>query len=690
MLGAPGAMATTEGLPTYQAFPIVSPNPQATPDSVSVFASGFGERLRTIGDVNGNGANDILVSNVHYNFSSTLTGVGRMWIYDGRTRELIRSIDDPAPQLNARFGFWSAALGDVNGDGVPDFVTSADGQNVGANTNEGEVYIFSGATGDVLRTIDDPDPQSTADFGGNIIAPGDLNGDGITDFVVTASRAAGGAGIGYAFSGADGHLLYRIPNPEAQPSSFGFGAAELGDVNGDGIPDYQIGAPFYNDGGVVQAGRSYIISGANGSLLRTLPNPDPTTGARFGQADSDGRALGDITGDGKADVYVDGFLSNDGTVAQAGLGYAFDGATGNLITRLHDPTPQVGGQFGTSDAPAGDLNKDGALDLIVGQTPHHNAGAVNDVSHATVFAGPGLTNVLMIFSDPFTQPNSDFGNSIASPGDVNGDGYPDYFIGARSSDTSAGSNVGIVWAFVSTPPVPINDVPPSISGAAVEGKVLTEAHGSWANSPTGYAYQWQRCNPAGVSCTAIAGATAQTYTLTAADVNATIRVQETASSASGAGAPATSSPTGVVIAASPPVVTGYRITNKTFVVGAGSTPLFAVAAASKHKHGTTFRYTLSEAATVKIVISKRLPGRRKGKSCVTATRSLRKAARCTRVIFKGTLRRTSHAGANAVAFSGRIGTKALTLGNYQATLTATDTANHTSKGKTITFTVVKR
>ncbi|MDQ6805995.1 MAG: FG-GAP-like repeat-containing protein [Actinomycetota bacterium] len=691
---ASSAVAATQGLPTYTATPIFSPNPQATPDSVNVFSSGFGERLRTIGDVNGNGAKDILVANVHYNFSSTLTGVGRLWIFDGRTRELIRSIDDPAPQVNARFGFWSAALGDVNGDGVPDFVTSADGQNVGPNTNQGEVYIFSGRTGELLRTIDDPDPQASADFGGNIIAPGDLNGDGITDFVVTASKAAGGAGMGYAFSGADGHLLYRIPNPDIQLSSFGFGAAEAGDVNGDGIPDYQIGAPFYADGSVTQAGRSYIISGKDGTRLRTLVNPDPTAGARFGQADSDGQAVFDTNGDGVPDVYVDGFLANDGAVSQAGVGYLFDGATGNLLSRLHDPSPQVGGQFGTSDAPAGDLNKDGFPDLIVGQTPHHNPAAANTVSKATVFAGPGLTNILMTLADPQAQPNSDFGNSIASPGDVNGDGYPDYFIGARSADTDAGSNTGIVWAFMSSPPailgggsVAVNVSPPTISGSTVQGHTLTEAHGSWSNSPTGYAYQWQRCNSVG--CVAITGATAQTYTLKAADVGSTIRVQETASNGAGAGGTADSLPTGIVKAVGPPAVTRYGVTNSTFAVGAAATPTSGSAAANKHPHGTTFRYTLSEAATVKIVIAERLPGRRKGKSCVAATTKPGHSKRCTRIVVVGTLRRMSHQGANKVAFSGRIGTKALKPGSYQATLTATDNAHKTSRAKTVTFTIVK-
>jgi hypothetical protein len=691
--GASSAVAATQGLPTYQAFPIVSPNPQATPDSVSVFASGFGERLRTIGDVNGNGAKDILVSNVHYNFSDTLTNVGRLWIFDGRTRELIRSVDDPSPQVNARFGFWSAALGDVNGDGVPDFVTSADGQNVGPNTNQGQVYIFSGRTGQLLRTIDDPDPQANADFGGNVIAPGDLNGDGVTDFVVTASKAAGGAGMAYAFSGADGHLLYRVPNPEAQLSSFGVGAAELGDVNGDGIPDYQIGAPFYNEGTVSRVGRSYIISGKDGSVLRTLISPDPTdAGARFGQADSDGQAVGDVNGDGKAGVYVDGFLSTDGAVSQAGLGYLFDGASGNLIRRLHDPIPQVGGQFGTADAPAGDLNKDGFPDLIVGQTPHHNPAAANTVSKVTVFGGPGFANALMTFQDPQAQPNSDFGNSIASPGDVNGDGYPDYFVGSRSADTDAGSNVGIVWALISSPPVPavpVNTLPPSISGSAVQGHTLTAAHGSWSNSPTGYSYQWRRCDSAGLHCGAITGARARTYKLSGADVGRRVRVQETASNGAGVSVPASSRQTALVSAASVPVVTHYGVTNNTFAVGAARTPIFGSAATKKQAQGTTFRYTLSEAATVKIVISQRLPSRRKGKSCVAPTKQLRQSKSCTRIIVNGTLTRISHRGANKVAFSGRIATTALKPGSYQATLIATDNAKNTSKAKTVIFTIVK-
>ena len=87
---------------------------------------------------------------------------------------------------------------------------------------------------------------------------------------------------------------------------------------------------------------------------------------------------------------------------------------------------------------------------------------------------------------------------------------------------------------------------PSISGSAQQGQTLTEAHGSWSNSPTSYSYQWEDCDSSGNNCSAISGATRQTYTLTGSDVGQTIRVQETASNAGGSGAPASSAATGVV------------------------------------------------------------------------------------------------------------------------------------------------
>ena len=122
---------------------------------------------------------------------------------------------------------------------------------------------------------------------------------------------------------------------------------------------------------------------------------------------------------------------------------------------------------------------------------------------------------------------------------------------------------------------PTNTAPPTIGGVAQQGKTLTEAHGAWTNSPTGYTYLWLRCDSAGANCSAISGATAQTYVLVAADVGHTIRVQETAGNAGGESAPASSSPTAEVLIeppanTSPPTIGGAAQQGKTLTEAHGS------------------------------------------------------------------------------------------------------------------------
>jgi SGNH domain (fused to AT3 domains) len=100
---------------------------------------------------------------------------------------------------------------------------------------------------------------------------------------------------------------------------------------------------------------------------------------------------------------------------------------------------------------------------------------------------------------------------------------------------------------------PANLDAPSISGTALAGQALTEAHGSWTNSPTGFTYQWDDCDGSGSACAPIDGATGQTYVLTGTDVGHTIEVLETASNAGGQGSPSGSAPTALVQAqAAPP------------------------------------------------------------------------------------------------------------------------------------------
>ena len=122
--------------------------------------------------------------------------------------------------------------------------------------------------------------------------------------------------------------------------------------------------------------------------------------------------------------------------------------------------------------------------------------------------------------------------------------------GAGDSATSGATPI------VAALPAPVSTGSPSISGTAMQGQTLSESHGVWLNSPSSYAYEWEDCDGLGANCSAISGATGQSYVLAASDVGYTVRVLETGSNAGGMGVAATSAATGVVAAMAVPVSTG--------------------------------------------------------------------------------------------------------------------------------------
>ena len=141
-----------------------------------------------------------------------------------------------------------------------------------------------------------------------------------------------------------------------------------------------------------------------------------------------------------------------------------------------------------------------------------------------------------------------------------------------------------------------------------------------------------------------------------------------------------------IVDSTAPALSKLGITNKTFAVGSAAT-----AVAARARKGTTFVYTLSEAAAVVLTVERPTTGRRSGRSCVKQTRRNRKANKCTRYVRGGAINGgTGTAGANALPFSGRIGKKALKPGKYRAALVAVDAAGNKSAAKTVAFKVVKR
>ncbi|HEV7528060.1 MAG TPA: RHS repeat-associated core domain-containing protein [Solirubrobacteraceae bacterium] len=108
--------------------------------------------------------------------------------------------------------------------------------------------------------------------------------------------------------------------------------------------------------------------------------------------------------------------------------------------------------------------------------------------------------------------------------------------GSATKDSEQAS----IYATYTLSSAPANTSPPTITGIPMEGNTLTEHHGSWTHEPTSYSYQWRQCNSSGNSCTSISGATSQTYAPVAGDVGHTLRVEETATNASGSGRTASS------------------------------------------------------------------------------------------------------------------------------------------------------
>ena len=179
---------------------------------------------------------------------------------------------------------------------------------------------------------------------------GDLDGDGYDEFVAGAPQAAsGGSGYARIYSGFDGTVI-RTHAGAASGARTGLGLASLGDLDGDGVPDYAVGSPGEGAGGLVR-----VHSGADGSLLRT--HAAPAAGDAFGFALGGGT---DLDRDGVAELVVGAPRWG----AAPGSVWAFSGATGSELLRL-DGTAAID-WFGAAVAGAGDFDGDGHGDLVDG------------------------------------------------------------------------------------------------------------------------------------------------------------------------------------------------------------------------------------------------------------------------------------------------------------------------------------
>lgn len=266
----------------------------------------FGISVADAGDVNGDGFADVIIGADQTSFNGRNFS-GSAYVFSGVDGTLIFHWEGAAAW--SYFGSAVAGAGDVNQDGCADvivgapFVLTAGASGIAY----GAVYLYSGATGVILRRY--LSPVSNIAFGSAIAAAGDLDQDGFTDVLVGAPRA----NTCFAYSGQTGSLLYTWSEGPSH-GNLGDAVAGAGDVNGDGFDDAIVG-DFYADGGV---GAAYLFSGQDGALLARFSGE--STDDRFGDSVA---GAGDVNGDGRADIIVAAPQKNSNGNTYAGAVYAF-------------------------------------------------------------------------------------------------------------------------------------------------------------------------------------------------------------------------------------------------------------------------------------------------------------------------------------------------------------------------------
>ncbi|MEH2183176.1 beta strand repeat-containing protein [Nostoc sp.] len=384
-----------------------------------------------------------------------------------------------------------SSAGDINGDGLDDLIIGADGADPNGDSS-GQTYVvfgskksfgaqfylstLNGTSGFAINGIK-PDDLS----GNSVSSAGDINGDGLDDLIIGADSASPNGitsgqtyvvfgskksfGAQFNLSTVNGTNGFTI-NGFNIYDSLGNSVSSAGDINGDGIDDLIIGAPFA-DPNDISSGQTYVVFGSKKSFgaqfdVSTLNGTNGFAINGINEDDSLGNSVssaGDINGDGIDDLIIgaDGASPNGDPSGQTYVVFGSKKSFGdqfNLSTLNGTNGFAINGinpddRSGYSVSSSGDINGDGIDDLIIGAEYADPNGTSSGQSYVVFGSKEGFGAKLNLstlngtngFAINGINPDDRSGYSLGSAGDINGDGIDDLIIGAPLADLN-GTNSG--------------------------------------------------------------------------------------------------------------------------------------------------------------------------------------------------------------------------------------------------------
>jgi hypothetical protein len=367
------------------------------------------------------------------------------------TMVLLSSFKHEGGHFAGNYSYYVSPAGDVNGDGYADILMSAFTTEFGIS-KDGKVYLYYGTGSGITNAPvwTGVSNQDASNFGEAVANAGDVNGDGFADIIVGAPRYSNGEeneGAAFVYFGTPGGLP-SAPNwvMEGNQSNgfFGVSVAGGGDVNKDGYADVVVGAHFY-DNGETNEGRVFVYLGSpNGLAKQPIWTAEGNqVGANFGKSVA---CAGDVNKDGYSDVLV-GAPNFDNGQNNEGRAFLYLGSNMGLTQSpaWTGESNQADAAFGNSVAFAGDVNGDSFSDIVIGAN-RYDEGQSNV---GKIYVYMGAANGLSLYPDWTYTGNIMDGNlgiAVATAGDVNGDGFGEVIVGSFGSNPQNPKGIAYVFA----------------------------------------------------------------------------------------------------------------------------------------------------------------------------------------------------------------------------------------------------